>query len=232
MGTFDGPGLRLVVFLQGCNFKCLYCANPDTITPKGGTPTDIEEIVRMAVNQKSFFGKKGGVTVSGGEPTLQAKSLIPLFKRLKEENINICIDSNGSIFNNDVIELLKYVDLVLLDVKHINADWHHKITSHKNDNTLKMAKYLEDNGIKMWIRYVLVPGYSDQEEYMKSLGEHFKDFKNVERLEILPYHTLGKHKYEHLNMKYQLEGVPDNTPEQLKLAKSILDPYFKLVVVN
>ena len=232
MGTFDGPGLRLVVFLQGCNFKCLYCANPDTITPKGGTPTDIEEIVRMAVSQKSFFGKKGGVTVSGGEPTLQAKSLIPLFRRLKEENINICIDSNGSIFNNDVVELLKYVNLVLLDVKHINADWHHKITSHKNDNTLKMAKYLEDNGIKMWIRYVLVPGYSDQKEHMKSLGEHFKDFKNVERLEILPYHTLGKHKYEHLNMKYQLEGVPDNTPEQLKLAKSILDPYFKLVVVN
>lgn len=232
MGTFDGPGLRLVVFLQGCNFKCLYCANPDTITPKGGIPTDIEEIVRMAVSQKSFFGKKGGVTVSGGEPTLQAKALIPLFKRLKEENINICIDSNGSIFNNDVVELLKYVDLVLLDVKHINADWHRTITSHDNDRTLKMARYLEDNGIKMWIRYVLVPGYSDQEEHLKSFGEHFKDFKNVERLEILPYHTLGKHKYEHLNMKYQLEGVPDNTPEQLNRAKSILEPYFRLVVVN
>ncbi len=232
MGTFDGPGLRLVVFLQGCNFKCLYCANPDTITPKGGTPTDIEEIVRMAVSQKSFFGKKGGVTVSGGEPTLQAKALIPLFKRLKEENINICMDSNGSIFNNDVVDLLRYVDLVLLDVKHFNSDWHRKITSHENDRTLKMANYLEDNGIKMWIRYVLVPGYSDQEEHMKALGEHFKDFKNVERLEILPYHTLGKHKYEHLNMKYQLEGVPENTPEQLNRAKSILEPYFKLVVVN
>lgn len=232
MGTFDGPGLRLVVFLQGCNFKCLYCANPDTITPKGGTPTEIEEIVRMAVSQKSFFGKKGGVTVSGGEPTLQAKALIPLFKRLKEENINICIDSNGSIFNSDVTELLKYVDLVLLDIKHFNSEWHHKITNQENDKTLKMAKYLEDNGIKMWLRYVLVPGYSDQEEHMKAFGEHFKDYSNVERLEILPYHTLGKHKYEHLNMKYQLDGVPENTPEQLKRANTILEPYFKLVVVN
>ncbi|TCN72178.1 pyruvate formate-lyase-activating protein [Acetobacteroides hydrogenigenes] len=232
MGTFDGPGLRLVVFLQGCNFNCLYCANPDTITLKGGTPTEIEEIVRMAVSQKSFFGKKGGVTISGGEPTLQAKALIPLFKKLKEENINICIDSNGSVFNNDVAELLKYVDLVLLDVKHFNDEWHRKITNHENNRTLKMAQYLRDNGIKMWLRYVLVPGYSDQEEHIKALGEHFKDFTNVERLEILPYHTLGKHKYEHLNMKYQLDGVPENTPEQLKRAKSILEPYFKLVVVN
>ncbi len=232
MGTFDGPGLRLVVFLQGCNFNCLYCANPDTITLKGGTPTEIEEIVRMAVSQKSFFGKKGGVTISGGEPTLQAKALIPLFKKLKEENINICIDSNGSVFNNDVAELLKYVDLVLLDVKHFNDEWHRKITNHENNRTLKMAQYLRDNDIKMWLRYVLVPGYSDQEEHIKALGEHFKDFTNVERLEILPYHTLGKHKYEHLNMKYQLDGVPENTPEQLKRAKSILEPYFKLVVVN
>lgn len=232
MGTFDGPGLRLVVFLQGCNFNCLYCANPDTITLKGGTPTEIEEIVRMAVSQKSFFGKKGGVTISGGEPTLQAKALIQLFKKLKEENINICIDSNGSVFNNDVAELLKYVDLVLLDVKHFNDEWHRKITNHENNRTLKMAQYLRDNGIKMWLRYVLVPGYSDQEEHIKALGEHFKDFTNVERLEILPYHTLGKHKYEHLNMKYQLDGVPENTPEQLKRAKSILEPYFKLVVVN
>jgi pyruvate formate lyase activating enzyme len=232
MGTFDGPGLRLVVFLQGCNFSCLYCANPDTISPKGGTPTDVEEIARMAISQKPFFGKRGGVTISGGEPTLQAKSLIPLFKRLKEENINICIDSNGSIFNDDVIELIKHVDLVLLDVKHIDTRWHRKITNHDNDKTLKMAKYLEDNGIKMWIRYVLVPGYSDQEEHMRSLGEYFKNFKNVERLEILPYHTLGKHKYEHLKMKYQLEDIPENTKEQLNHAKEIFNPYFKLVVVN
>lgn len=232
MGTFDGPGLRLVVFLQGCNFKCLYCANPDTIAIKGGTPTEVDEIVRMALSQKAFFGKKGGVTVSGGEPTLQAKELAKLFKQLKENGINTCIDSNGSVFNDDVAELLKYVDLVLLDVKHFDTGWHQKITSHKNDSTLRLARYLEDNNIKMWLRYVLVPGYSDQEEHMKQLGEHFKSYKNIERLEVLPYHTLGKHKYQHLNMEYQLEDVPENSQEQLQRAKSILDPYFKLVIVN
>ena len=114
MGTFDGPGLRLVVFLQGCNFRCLYCANPDTIEAKGGTATDPEEIVRMAVSQKAFFGKKGGITFSGGEPTFQAKSLIPLFKRLKEKGIHICLDTNGGLWNNDVEELLELTDLVLL----------------------------------------------------------------------------------------------------------------------
>ena len=118
MGTFDGPGLRLVVFLQGCNFRCLYCANPDTIDTKGeSTETAIDEIVHMAVSQKAFFGKKGGVTFSGGEPTLQAKALIPLFQRLKEQSIHICIDTNGSIWNEEVKELLQWTDLVLLDIK-------------------------------------------------------------------------------------------------------------------
>lgn len=232
MGTFDGPGLRLVVFLQGCNFKCLYCANPDTITLKGGTPTDVEEIVKMAISQKAFFGKKGGVTVSGGEPTLQAKGLIKLFKRLKEEGIHTCIDSNGSVYNDDVDELLNYVDIVLLDVKHFNPEWHKKITNQTNDKTLLMAKRLEERGIKFWLRYVLVPEYTDQEEHMNALGEFFKEFKYLERLEILPYHTLGKHKYEHLDMPYHLEGVKDNTPKQLEQAKALFEKYIKLVVVN
>lgn len=232
MGTFDGPGLRLVVFLQGCNFACLYCANPDTITTKGGTPTDIEEIVGMAISQKAFFGKKGGVTISGGEPTLQAKWLIPLFKRLKEEGINTCIDSNGSFLNDDVKELLKYVDLVLLDIKHIDDDQHRKVTKQSNRKTLEFADYLKNNNIKVWLRYVLVPGLTNQDEWLAKLGQHFKDHPNIERLEILPYHTLGKHKYEHLNMKYELEGIPENTKEQLKHAKELLKPFFKKVVVN
>lgn len=232
MGTFDGPGLRLVVFLQGCNFACLYCANPDTITTKGGTPTDIEEIVGMAISQKAFFGKKGGVTISGGEPTLQAKWLIPLFKRLKEEGINTCIDSNGSFLNDDVKKLLKYVDLVLLDIKHIDDDQHRKVTKQSNRKTLEFADYLKNNNIKVWLRYVLVPGLTNQDEWLAKLGQHFKDYPNIERLEILPYHTLGKHKYEHLNMKYELEGIPENTKEQLKHAKELLKPFFKKVVVN
>ncbi|MGL4327439.1 MAG: 4Fe-4S cluster-binding domain-containing protein, partial [Tannerellaceae bacterium] len=117
MGTHDGPGLRLVVFLQGCNFRCLYCANADTISVKGGKPTDPEEIVKMAISQKAFFGKRGGVTFSGGEPTMQAKALIPLVKRLKEEGISVCLDSNGGIITDETKELFKLVDLVLLDIK-------------------------------------------------------------------------------------------------------------------
>lgn len=232
MGTFDGPGLRLVVFLQGCNFKCLYCANPDTITLKGGTPTDIEDIVRMAVSQKAFFGKKGGVTISGGEPTLQAKALIPLFKRLKEEGINICIDSNGSILNDDVKELLRYVDTVLLDVKHFDPEHHRKVTGQSNDKTLRMAQYLQEQNISVWLRYVLVPGLTDQPEHMNALGNFFKDFDNIQRLEVLPYHKLGKHKYEHLGMKYELDETPENTLDQLEKAREIFEKYFKLVMVN
>ena len=145
LGTFDGPGLRLVVFLQGCNFRCLYCANPDTIDLKGESKeTDIEEIIRLAVNEKPFFGKKGGVTFSGGEPTLQAKELIPLVKRLKEHNIHICIDSNGAVWNEYVEELFNLVDLVLLDIKQINPERHKILTERSNEQTLKTAKWLKN----------------------------------------------------------------------------------------
>ena len=133
MGTFDGPGLRLVVFLQGCNFRCLYCANPDTIAGKGGTPTPPEEIVRMAMSQRPFFGKRGGVTFSGGEPTFQAKALVPLVRELKEKGIHVCIDSNGGIWNEEVEELFKLTDLVLLDIKEFNPARHQALTGRSNE---------------------------------------------------------------------------------------------------
>ena len=164
MGTYDGPGLRLVVFLQGCPFRCLYCANPDTIPFEGGTPTEAEEIVKMAVNQKPFFGRRGGVTFSGGEPTAQAAQLIPLVKRLKEEGINICIDTNGGIWNSSVEELLGLTDLVLLDCKQFNNDRHETLTGRSNSQTLKTAQWLEDNRRPFWLRYVLVPGISGKME--------------------------------------------------------------------
>ena len=232
MGTHDGPGLRLVVFVQGCRFNCLYCANPDTISTTGGKNTSIEEIVAMAKSQKAFFGKKGGVTISGGEPTLQAAELIKLFKALKAEGINTCLDTNGNNMNEEVRELLEYTDIVLLDVKHMNPEQHKYITGRSNDNTFKFADYLKEKNIKTWLRYVLVPGLSDQEEALIALGEHFKDFNNIERLEILPYHTLCKHKYEVLNKPYKLENVPSNTEEQLERAQNMLKPYFKYVQVN
>jgi len=232
MGTYDGPGLRLVVFLQGCPFRCLYCANPDTISFDGGKPTEIEDIVRMAVNQKPFFGKKGGVTFSGGEPTSQAKELLPLVKRLHEEGINVCIDTNGGVWNPAVEELLKEVDLVLLDVKQINPTRHESLTGRSNTQTLKTAQWLEDAGKPFWLRYVLVPGISDFEEDIRTLGEHFKDYRMIQRVEILPYHTLGIHKYETLGQEYALKDTKTNTPEQLQKAESLFKEYFSCVMVN
>lgn len=232
MGTYDGPGLRLVVFLQGCNFRCLYCANPDTITNKGGKDTNPEEIVRMAVSQKAFFGKKGGITFSGGEPTLQAKALIPLFKRLKEENIHICLDTNGSIWNKDVEELLQLTDLILLDVKEFNPERHQQLTRHSNKQTLETAAWMENNKKSFWLRYVLVPEYSDFEKDILGLCEEFQNYQMLERVEILPYHTLGVHKYEAMGEEYLLKNVSENTPEQLEHAAQLFKRYFKTVYVN
>lgn len=233
MGTFDGPGLRLVVFLQGCNFRCLYCANPDTIDPTGESrETPADEIVRMAVSQKAFFGKKGGVTFSGGEPTLQSRALIPLFRQLKEQGIHICVDTNGSIWNSGTEELLKLTDLVLLDIKEFNNSRHRLLTERGNEQTIRTAEWLEEIGKPFWLRYVLVPGYSNFEEDIRALGEHFKGFQMIQRVEILPYHTLGVHKYEAMGQEYRLKGVKENTPEQLEAAKAVFSEYFPSVYVN
>ena len=232
MGTYDGPGLRLVVFLQGCPFRCLYCANPDTIAFEGGTPTEPEHIINMAVSQKPFFGRRGGVTFSGGEPTAQAKDLIPVVKGLKEQGINVCIDTNGGIWNPAVEELLKEIDLVLLDVKQINPERHLSLTERSNEQTLKTAQWLEDNSKPFWLRYVLVPGISDFEEDIRAFGEHFKNFKMIQRVEILPYHTLGIHKYETMGQEYKLKDTKTNTPEQLDRAMALFNEYFDCAILN
>ena len=232
MGTYDGPGLRLVVFLQGCPFKCLYCANPDTIAFEGGEMTEVEHIVKMAVSQKPFFGRRGGITFSGGEPTMQAKELLPLYARLKEEGIHICIDTNGGGWNSDIEELFRQTDLVLLDCKQFNDARHKELTGRSNEQTLKTAKWLEDNEKPFWLRYVLVPGISDFEEDIRALGEHFKGYKMLQRVEILPYHTLGIHKYETMGQEYQLKDTKTNTPEQLDRAMALFNEYFDCAVLN
>ena len=227
-GTFDGPGLRYVVFLQGCPFRCLYCANPDTIEAIGQSKlTSPDYIVEQAESLKPFFGKRGGVTFSGGEPTVQAKALLPLFRRLHEKGLHICVDTNGGIWNSDVEALLKETDLVLLDVKEIRSAKHEHITQ-----TLATAAWLEENGRPFWLRYVLVPGLSDAEEDLRALGEHFKNYKMIERVELLPYHRLGVHKYESLGWDYQLKDTKENTAEQLKHAEDVLREYFPQLVVN
>ncbi len=230
MGTFDGPGLRLVVFLQGCNFKCLYCANPDTIPiNQGGKVIDGTEIIRRAISEKPFFGKRGGVTFSGGEPTVQAKELIPICRELKENGIHICIDTNGSIHNHYVDELLDIVDMVLLDCKQFNPERHKALVAHDNIKTLKTAEKLYKMSKPVRLRYVLVPGYSDFREDMLALGEHFGRYDNIERIEVLPYHTYGKHKYENLGQKYFLEEVREPSVEEVDQVVELFKPFFKQV---
>ena len=233
MGTFDGPGLRFVVFLQGCPFRCLYCANPDTIDPVGESKlTDPDYIFDQVVSMKAFFGRRGGVTFSGGEPTVQAEALVPLCQRLKEAGFHICIDSNGTVWNEHVEALFRTVDLVLLDVKEIDPERHEAITSRSNARTLETAAWLEREGHPFWLRYVLVPGLSNDDDHLHRLGRHFADYKQIERVELLPYHTLGVHKYEAMGLDYQLKGVKENTPEQLVHAAAILRTYFPQLVVN
>lgn len=232
-GTHDGPGIRMVLFLQGCKFKCLYCHNPDTISFDGGSIYDIEDIVRRAVNMKGYFGELGGVTVSGGEPLIQSQALIPLFKRLKEEGIHTNVDTNGRTLNEYTKVLLdEYADLVMLDIKHFDEEWHQKLTGMSRDFSFRFAEYRERSNKPMWLRYVLVPGWSDQEHFLHALGQHFESYKTIEKIEIQPYHKLGVHKWEALGWEYQLNDVPENTPEQLQKAEAIFKQYFKEVKVN
>ena len=186
----------------------------------------------MAVSQKPFFGRKGGITFSGGEPTLQARELLNLFEQLHQHGIHICLDTNGGIWNESVEALLKLTDLVLLDVKQIDSTKHRALTGRDNAQTLKTAAWLEENGRPFWLRYVLVPGYSDAEEDIRTLGQTLGGYKQLQRVELLPYHTLGVHKYEAMGWEYKLKGVKENTPEQLDRARALLSEYFSNVVTN
>jgi len=224
----------LVIFLQGCKLKCLYCHNPDTIETSGGMEYEIEELVKMAIRMKPYFRKMGGVTVSGGEPLLQSKELIPFFKRLKEEGIHTNVDTNGRILNNFTKELLnEYADLVMLDIKHMTEEGYEYITGMRlKETTFNFAAYREASGKKMWLRYVLIPGITNKPELLHAMGEHFKDYKSIEKIEIQPYHKLGIHKWEALGWEYQLKDARENTPEEIKEAAAILAKYFKEVKIN
>ncbi len=231
MGTHDGPGIRFVVFLQGCNFRCLYCANPDTIECVGGEQVSITQLYSMVSDLRSFFGKRGGVTFSGGEPTLQARELIPLFERFKSVGIHTCLDTNGGVWNAHVERLLELTNLVMLDIKQISPTRHKELTAQSNSTTLRTAEWLEEHKRPFWLRYVLVPGVSDMSEDIERLGEKFGGYEMIERVEILPYHRLGVHKYAPLGMEYKLAEVKENTPEQLARAEELFGRYFREVVI-
>lgn len=235
-GVHDGPGIRLVVFAQGCPFRCLYCHNPDTQdfeTNKTVLKT-VDEIIELLEREKPYFGKNGtggGLTISGGEPTVQAKAVTAVFKKAQAKGFHTCLDTCGAIVSKDVEELYRYTDLLLLDVKHINDDWHRKLVGQSNENVLKNAKIREKSGREMWLRYVLVPGWTDQKEYMLAWAKYFAHFKTVSRVEILPYHELGKHKYQELGKKYLLEDIKPPSQAEIAQAKKIFTEYFGEKVV-
>ena len=221
-GTLDGPGIRFVIFLQGCSLKCKYCHNRDTWDINAGEYKSLDDIFEKILRYKNYI-KSGGVTCTGGEPLLQYEFLIELFKKLKDKNIHTCIDTSGMVALTDKIkELIDLTDLFLLDIKHINPEKCKNLVGTSNEKELAFARYLSDLGKSMWIRQVLIPGYTDDENDLINLKNFITSLKTVEKVEILPYHTMGKYKWYDLGLKYELEDVREATVEDIKRANKIL----------
>jgi pyruvate formate lyase activating enzyme len=207
MGLVDGPGVRTVVFLQGCKLRCAYCHNPDTWSLNGGTEMIPEELIKKILRYKPYFEKSGGgVTFSGGDPLLQPEFLLEMLKLCKENNIHTTLDTAGYGFG-EYDEILKYTDLVLLDIKHVDDIGYKNLTGRSKQGLNQFLTALEKTEVKLWIRHVVVPGITDSEEHMEKLQEIIKNIKNVEKVELLPYHTLGVQKYEKLGISYRLSEV-------------------------
>ena len=227
-GTVDGPGVRYVVFTQGCPMRCKYCHNPDTWEPIIGEKKDTDDIIRDYEKYKPFL-TGGGITVTGGEPMLQIDFLTELFKKARNKNIHTCLDTSGVMFNEEneafmkkVDELMKYTSLIMLDIKHIDDEEHKKLTGHSNKNILAFARYLNKKNIPVWIRHVTVPGITYNKEYLLRLGEFLAELDNMEALDVLPYHTMGVPKYESLGIEYPLKGVEPLDKEEALKAKNII----------
>ena len=224
-GAADGPGVRFIVFMQGCHMRCRYCHNPDTWKMDGGDEVTADEILKRALRFKPYWGKDGGITISGGEPLLQIDFVSELFKKAQELGINTCIDTAGNPFTKEepffskFEELMKYTDLLLLDLKEINPARHKDLTGFDNSNIIEMAKYLSEINKPVWIRHVLVPEHSDFDEDLDALGDFIDTLSNVDRVEILPYHTLGKFKWENLGIPYTLESISPPSAERIENAK-------------
>lgn len=227
-GTVDGPGIRFVTFLQGCPLRCKYCHNPDTWL-SGGKEYSAEEVAARALKYKNYFGDKGGVTVSGGEPLLQIDFVTELFSILKKKGVHTCVDTSGITFDENHEEsvrkheeLLEVADLFLLDIKHIDDGAHKELTGRSNARTLSFARFLSENGKPTWIRHVLVPGITDDDGALQRLSEFIATLKTVENVEVLPYHTMGEVKYRNLGYDYPLAGVKPPEKDRVENAKRIL----------
>lgn len=227
-GSADGPGVRYIIFLQGCNMRCQYCHNPDTWSFEGGKLLSAQEVLQKAIRYKAYWKNNGGITVSGGEALLQIDFVLELFKLAKAQNINTCLDTSGSPFTDKepfytkFKELMKVTDVFLLDIKHIDDEIHRKLTGRTNKNILDMARCLAKHGKKIWLRHVLVPQITDDDKYLQKLRAFIDTLDSVERVEVLPYHTLGVFKWENLNIPYALNGIEPPTNERIENAKKIL----------
>ncbi|MBR2312935.1 MAG: pyruvate formate lyase-activating protein [Clostridia bacterium] len=226
-GTVDGPGLRFVVFLEGCPMRCLYCHNPDTWVPGAGEVHSASALIARMMRNIEFY-RSGGITATGGEPLMQLDFLIELFELAKKNRIHTCLDTSGVMFHETpaylekIDRLLAVTDLVMLDIKHMDDTVHRTLTGHGNKNILAFARYLQKKGVKMRVRHVIIPGYTDGEEELAALGRFLKDFDNLEKVEALPYHTLGKAKYENLGIPYPLGDTPALTSKDAKAALAII----------
>jgi len=220
-GTVDGPGLRFVVFVQGCPLRCQYCHNPDTWTLDTNKKMSVSSIIKKYEGVKEFC--KGGITVTGGEPLMQIDFVTELFKEAKKNDIHTALDTSGITFNPNNTEkidkLLEYTDLVLLDIKHVNDEEHKKLTGHSNKNILAFAQYLSDKKKDMWVRHVVVPNLTFNEKYLRALGQQLRNYTNIKALDVLPYHDMAVSKYESLGLKYPLEGVPALTKNEALQAR-------------
>lgn len=228
-GTVDGPGVRFVVFFQGCPMRCQYCHNPDTWNIKDGQEMDADSIIKKIMRNRAFY-QSGGLTATGGEPLMQIDFLIELFTKAKENGIHTCVDTSGIMYSDDreseafqkIEKLMAVTDLVMLDIKHIEDEAHRVLTAHSNQNILAFAQYLNEIGKSVWIRHVVVPGITFDEKELRTLGEFLKTLSNVEKLEVLPYHALGKVKYDNLGMDYVLKDTPQLTKAEAKEAEAMI----------
>lgn len=227
-GLVDGPGVRYVIFMQGCHMRCKFCHNADTWKVKEPNQS-AESVLKKALRYRPYWKENGGITVSGGEPLLQIDFLIELFTQAKKEGVHTTLDTCGQPFTfeepffSKFKQLMQVTDLVLLDIKHIDEKAHKELTGHTNQNILEFAKYLSDIQKPVWIRHVLVPTINADEVYLKRLHQFVAQLKNVERVEVLPYHTLGAYKWKELGLEYPLEGIPTPSNQQLQIANTILE---------
>ena len=227
-GSVDGPGIRFIVFVQGCRYRCQYCHNPETWEREGGYEATAEEIFRQAWRYRPYWKQTGGITVSGGEPLLQLEFVTELFRLAKEKGVNTVIDTAGEPFTYDepffsaFEELLLLTDLFLLDLKQIDDVKHRTLTGVSNESALALARFLSERGKRMWIRHVLVPGWTTGEDDLRRLADFIAGLKTVDRVEVLPYHAMALHKYEELRLPYRLGDTPAPTAEEIARAEEIL----------